>query len=202
MPPALTWPWACRWTWAARGLCGSSALLSSSLTAALVLPWCKSMGYHSLAALRARCVSGTCLPSFPLAEAWGNPAGHASQKSFEFWFMQPASIISPMVEMLYFIFRVNWIWTNTVSYPLLEAKLPLLLLAKRVWLLGLSFVLCGIYILLWRSFTMQMHLTSSEWSMLDAVCLCIGVLEESRFSPWYIVGFTLAPRMDAFLCTL
>lgn len=89
---------------------------------------------------------------------------------------------------------------------LLEAKLPLLLLAKHVFLLGLSFVLCGIYILMWRSFTMQTYLTSSEWFMLDVVCLCIDVLEESRFSPWYIVGFALTPRMDAivvtFLCTL
>lgn len=97
---------------------------------------------------------------------------------------------------------------NTTSYPLLEAKLPLLLLARHVFLLGLSFVLCGIYILMWRAFTkfMQIHLSSSEWFMLDAVCLCIGVLEESRFSPGYIVGFTLTPTMDAtvdaFLCTL
>lgn len=53
------------------------------------------------------------LPSlFPPCWGLGSPTGYPSQKSFEFCFTEPASIISPMVGMWRFGFRVSWIWTK------------------------------------------------------------------------------------------
>jgi len=56
---------------------------------------------------RAHLAAATCLLSTPLAEAQGSQAGHPSQRSFEFWFMQPASVLSPVVGMPHFILRVS-----------------------------------------------------------------------------------------------
>lgn len=155
--------WACRWMYAATALCGSSALFISSLMADAAL-------LTSYGATRLGCpesmLCGCDLPSLH-PPCWGS--GRSSQTPFSkvLWVLvHTASIYFKSCGRnvtLYTYLAVSG--QNTLSYPLLKAELPLLLLAKHVFLLGLSFLLCGIYILMWRrSFSMQMHLTSQNGS--------------------------------------
>lgn len=183
------------------GTFGSSTqfILSLMVTLTLTTPY----GLLRLVCLESM-LCGCNLPSLhPLFWSSGQ-SSHPSQRSVEFWFMQSASILSPVVGMLHFILTVSWIQAKYFILSITKSWAAFVVVSKTCfssWPL-----LCVIYILMWRrSFSMQIHLTSTEWFMLDVVCLHSGALEK-RFSLWCTDRFTLTPQMGvivvAFLCTV
>lgn len=143
------------------------------------------------------CTSST-LPLLPTSLSSGQPSWALHKSPWSLGWCDP--YLFSVLKLLHFIWKISRIQAKQfiLSYPLPKAELPFSFWAKHVFLLGLSFLLCGIYISAWTSLSMQMCLTSAERLLLDAALSVWWCAGRKQIFLWCTDQFTLTQQNGCY----